>query len=106
MCNENPCDGAGNCRLEVLGEPAASAEPGKGPFDHPSARENFEALGEIGSLDDLNGPFAERSHRTAQLVAGITAVSKNMPQPWIERTDRGEDTDGAVAILDVGRVNL
>ena len=106
MGDKNPCDGAGNCRFEVLGEPAASAEPGKGSFDHPSARENFESPGGIGPLDDLDGPISKCSHRAAQLLAGIASVGKNMAQPGIERTDRCEDADGTVTILDVGRVNL
>lgn len=42
--------------------------------------------------------------RAAQLLAGITTVSKDVTQPRRERTDPGDH--GAVAILDVGGMNL
>jgi hypothetical protein len=34
------CDGF----LPVLGQPPTAAEPGEGAFNHPAAREQFEAL--------------------------------------------------------------
>ena len=37
----------------ILGEPAAASEPREGAFHDPSARQDFEALGSVGSLDDL-----------------------------------------------------
>src|SRR5690606_40391306 len=57
--DEDPCLGAGDGFLPVLGEPSASAEPGKGAFDHPAARQEFEALGDVGALDDLQFPVAD-----------------------------------------------
>ena len=38
MCDEDPCDRAGDCGLEVLGEAAAATEPSESPFDDPAAR--------------------------------------------------------------------
>ena len=38
MGDVDPCDGAGDGRLEVLGEAPASAEPGEGAFDDPATR--------------------------------------------------------------------
>jgi len=99
VCDKNLCDGACNCRIEVLGESSASVEPRNGPFDHPFERDDFKALGGIGALDDLDGLFSQRSHRAALFVTGIAAVSKNMAQPGIERADRRAHADGAVAIL-------
>ncbi len=37
--------------LEVLGEASVAAEPGQCSFDDPSAGQDLEALGGIGSLD-------------------------------------------------------
>jgi len=37
--DEDPGDGAFDGRFDVLGEPAAAAEPGEGAFDYPSARQ-------------------------------------------------------------------
>ena len=105
VSDEDPGDGAGDCRLEVFGEPAASAEPCECAFDDPSARKHFEALRLVGTLDDLDGPSPKCGERSAQLFAGIAAVGEDVTQPRIERTDRSQDADSAVAILDIGRVN-
>lgn len=53
MCDEDPGLGAGDGFLPILGEPPASTEPGKGAFDHPSAPQEFETLGDVGAFDDL-----------------------------------------------------
>jgi hypothetical protein len=45
--------------LEVFGEAAVSAQPCQRPLDDPTAREDHETLGRIGTLDDLDGPFAD-----------------------------------------------
>jgi hypothetical protein len=37
-----------------------------------------------------------------QLVACITAVSKDVAQPWIKPADRGQYSDGTILILDAG----
>jgi hypothetical protein len=40
MGNEDPGNGTCDGGLEVLGEPAASVEPGEGSFDDPSTRQD------------------------------------------------------------------
>jgi len=78
MGDENPSNGACDGSLEVLGEPATSVEPGEGSLDDPSTRQDLEALGGIGSFDDLKGPAPEFGHGVLQLIAGVGAVSKDV----------------------------
>jgi hypothetical protein len=47
--NECPGNG-GDCRLEILCEPATATEPCERTFDDPSAGQNFEALRRVGTL--------------------------------------------------------
>jgi len=67
--------------LEVLRKASVAAEPGQRSFDDPSAGQDLKALGGIGSLDDLDGPFADAAQRLAQLVAGIATIGEEMAQP-------------------------
>ena len=59
----------------------------------------------VGSLDDLEGPMFELGHGCFQLWSSISTVGKNMTQPGKAATDRGEQRHGAIAILNVGRVD-
>ena len=102
MGDEYPRHGAFDGGFEVLGEPAAASEPSEGAFDHPAAGKEFKPFGDVGSLDDLDGPFSHLGQGVPQFVAGIAAIGEDVTQPWIERTDRGQDIDSTVAILDVG----
>ena len=45
--------------VEVLGEAAVAIEPSQNALDHPWVRQDFEALGGFGSLDDLDGRLAD-----------------------------------------------
>ena len=60
--------------LKVLGEASVSVEPSEGSLDDPAPRQEFEAFGGIGSLDDFECPFADLVERGAQFFAGITAI--------------------------------
>jgi hypothetical protein len=91
--------------LEVLGEPSAASEPAEGALDHPPSREQHEALGGIGSFDDFEAPLADPGQGVAQLVAGIAAIGEDVAQPRAQGPDRGQQIDGAVAVLDVGAVD-
>ena len=88
MGDEDPGDGALDGGFEVLREAPASAEPGEGSFDHPSAGQQLESLGGVGAFDDFEGPLTERIHGVAQFIASIAAVGEDVAQPRIERTDR------------------
>ena len=102
MGDVDPSDGTDDGRLEILGEATAAIEPGKGAFDHPTARQNLEAFGGVASLDDLNRPLAHFGQGAGQFLSGVAAVGEQVAQPWIEATNGRDDTDGSVTILDVG----
>ena len=57
---ERPGGRAFDGALEVLGEAAATAEQGEGSLDHPAPRQDDEALGGRGTLDDLERPSAPK----------------------------------------------
>ena len=106
MGDEDPGDSTGEGCLEVPCKPTAPAEPGECAFDDPAPRQNLEAFGPIRALDDFECPSPEFGQVHAQFVPGIGAIGKDMAQPGVEPTDRGEDIDGAVAVLDIGAMNL
>ena len=68
----------------------------------PSVGKEFKPFGDIGSLDDFDGPFSQLGQTVPRFVASIATIGEDVTQPWIERTDRGQDIDSAVAVLDVG----
>ena len=61
--DEEPCGCRCDGLFEVLGEAAVAIEPCQRSFYDPAARENHEALGRIGTLDDFDGPFADPAQR-------------------------------------------
>ena len=67
--------------LEVVGEPTVPIEPGEGSLDHPAPRQDRKAGGSVGALDHFDPPSPVPRQRCCQLVAGITAVGKDMAQP-------------------------
>src|SRR6266446_5050942 len=50
--------------------------------------------------------MSEFGQRAAQLVAGVSAIGKDMAQPWVEALNRSQHANRAVSILNVGRMNL
>ena len=66
---EEPGGGALDGCFEVLGEASASAEPGKGALDDPSARQELEAFDARRPLDDFDRPWAAIVDGGAQLRA-------------------------------------
>jgi len=59
MGGEQPGLGGGDGFLPILGQSAAASEPGEGAFDNPAARQDLEALGGIGTFDNLHRPLAD-----------------------------------------------
>src|SRR5487761_372696 len=102
---EEPCGGAGNGGLEILREASTSAEPGKGSFDDPASRQEFEPAGGVGALDDLYGPFADFGEASFEFGTGIAAVSEHMFQPRIEGFDGFEYGGRPIAVLNAGMMN-
>ena len=44
-----------------------------------------------GTLDDLDGPVADFVESGVELGAAVGAVGKDMPQPRMKISDRGQD---------------
>src|SRR3954452_23376529 len=78
--DHEPCFGAGDGPLEVLGKAAVTSEPGEGAFDDPAFGFGLECPNLLGSGDDLDRPFAEFGDRVAKLVATVDAVGEDVPQ--------------------------
>lgn len=78
-CDEELGGGGFDGLFEVLGEAGVAAEPCQRSFDDPATGQDFEALCGIGSLDDLDGPFADAAQGFAQLVPGIAAIGEQVP---------------------------
>ena len=91
--------------LEVLGQTSISVEPSQGSLDDPAAGDDFEALGGVGSLDDLDGPLSDTAQRAPEFVSGIAAVGEQVTQPGETRDDSDEHERRSVAVLDVGSVD-
>ena len=62
----------------------------------------MKACGLIGSLDDLDLPFAMLGERLGQLVSGVATIGEDMAQPWEQVADRGEQLWRSIPILNVG----
>lgn len=103
--DEDPCLGAGDGSFPILGQASAASEPCKGAFDDPAARQEFEALGDVGAFDDLQVPIADLGQCAAEFGPGIAAVGEYMAQPGKARANGLEHAGGTVPILDVGAVH-
>jgi hypothetical protein len=92
--------------FKILGEPAASVEPGEGPLDDPAFGQDFETLGLIGALDDfhleLRQHFGEGLLKLRSLIA---AVGKELFQKWEQAEQRRQQKDAAAAVLYIGWMN-
>lgn len=76
--SEQPRGGRGDGLLEVLGEAAVPVEPGQRALVALVAWENFEALGGVGTLDDLDSPFANPAQCIPEFVSGVAAIGEDM----------------------------
>src|SRR6267154_4185148 len=103
--DQEPCFGAGNAGLEVLGEATIASEPGEGAFDDPAFGLGFEGSDLLGASDDLDRPPAELGDRAAKLVATVDAVGEDMLQLGKVAPQRREQRYCAVIVLDIGGVH-
>src|ERR1043165_1302163 len=103
--DHDPGFGAGDGALEVLGEPPITAEPGEGAFDHPAARLRLEGAKGLGSGDDLDRPLAEIAERAKQLGPAIDPISEDIAQARKALSERSQQRDGAMIVLNVGRMH-
>src|SRR5476651_697755 len=106
MGNEEPSSFGSRRSLEVLGETAASAEPGKCAFDNPASGQKLEAFDTLGPLDNLDSPWTTVGERLEELFAAVDPVGKDVAQPREFHSYFLQQRHGAVAILDIGRMNV
>jgi len=97
-----PRGGAFDRFVPGFGEAATAAEPSKGSFNNPSARQHDKAFGDIGAFDDFDGPFAMADECLRQFGPGIAAVGEDVTQPGKAETKGLYDLGSAVPILDIG----
>ena len=86
----------------MLGEAAASSQPGEGSLHDPAPGQHDKALGPIAAPDDLHidagdGRFQPRLERRAL----IAAIGIEREQERVEPEQRGHHHDAAVTILNV-----
>src|ERR1035437_6969393 len=90
----------------VLGKPAATIEPRNGALDDPSTRQNDEAFGPIGTLDDFGFELrSDLGQRRMEDRPRIGDIGKEPFQKRKQAEKRGQQQDAAVAILNIGRMN-
>ena len=103
--DEEPGLGAGDVFLPILGHSTAASEPCEGTFDDPAAGNDFEALGRVGTLDDLDSPFADLVQGISQLWLAVAAICEDVAQQRIGLGDGFQQTRRAVAILYISTMN-
>ena len=90
--------------LVILGQPAPSAEPTEGSFNHPPARDDDETGGPRDPAnDDQRQTEQEAGEQDRQAV--VDAVGENSPEPAVQRLDAFQQVTCPVSILDVGGVD-
>ena len=92
--------------LPIFGQPAASVEPADGAFDDPTLREYHEALGCVGSLDDLHIDLPQDTQQsTLELWPLVASVGIEFQQEWVHAKQGCHHHDAAIAVLDVRRMH-
>ena len=95
-------DGSG-VALEVAGQAAVAADPGKGALDDPAFGQDDEAMG-IAALDDLQGPGTGLGDQLGHLWSLVSGIGKNAFDERKGSPRRTQQLARPVAILQVGRV--
>ena len=91
--------------LVVLSEAPAAVDPGDSALHDPAPGQGLEALLARRAFDHLDGP-AGSAHGSAQLVAAVGTVGEDRLQEAEEPARPAvEDQKGAVAVLQIGRVD-
>ena len=96
-------DGSG-VTLEVAGQAAVAADPGKSTLDDPSLGQDDEAMG-IAALDDLQAPAAGLGDEFGHLWPLVAGVGKDAFDERKGSPCGAQQVARAVAILQIGRVD-
>jgi len=92
--------------LPVLGQATAAIEPANCPFNDPTFRQNDEALGGIGTLDDLQlDPPQDPLQRVLELWSLIAGIGVERAQEREQAEQGRQQQHAAVTVLDVGRMD-
>jgi hypothetical protein len=90
--------------LEVAGQAAVAADPGKGALDDPTLGQDDKAMS-IAALDDLQGPGARLGDHLGHLWPLVAGVGEDAFDER-KRSPRGaQQVARAIAILHVGGVD-
>lgn len=102
LCEAFGDDGQG---FVVRHEPAITAEPGEGAFDHPASAYNLETAVLTGTLDDfqINRLMGKRCF---ELWPGITAIGENFGDKREQPPRPADEAGGTVPVLHTGRDHL
>ena len=96
------CERVMTAIFPVLGEPAATVEPGDGAFNDPALGFNDEAFGVVTTFDDFDLQVRQDARDAAlEDWAGIGAVGEQLPQERELSEQGGQQQDTAVAVLNV-----
>lgn len=91
--------------LEVSGETTAAADPGQSALDDPALGKNDKAM-QLVALDDFDRPGPSLGEGCRQLGSPIVGIGEDA---FDERKQAArapvENQPGAIAILDVGRMD-
>src|ERR1700682_1308834 len=93
--------------LPVLGEPAASIEPGDAALDDPALGENHKSVGAVGALDDFDVQiWPNVCQPGCKFRSLIGAVCDQKFQKWKLVEQGRQHHNAAITILNVGGMNL
>ena len=100
---EEGSDGSG-VALEVAGQAAVTADPGKGALDDPALGQDDEAMG-LAALDDLQLPRAGLGDDLRHFWPLIPGIGEDAFDEWKAPPCAAQQVARAIAILHVGGVD-
>jgi hypothetical protein len=104
-CEADKSDDGARVALEVASQTPIAANPCQGSFDNPALWNNSEVV-QLGSLDDFDDPTAGACGNVRHSWSAISRVGEDALYEWKQGSCAlGQDERGAIAILDIGRVN-
>ena len=104
VSDEDPCFGAFDGSLPILGQSAATSEPGESAFCTPFSRDHLKTFGGIGARHDLNDPSPDPGQGPAQSWPGIPFVREDMAQSRRLALEQAEHIR-RVTVLKTGRMD-
>lgn len=96
-------DGAG-ITFKIASQPAIAADPGEGPFDNPSLRQDFEASSS-GSLDDLQSPYSGACDHASHLLTSVAAVGEDKLDEREQSSRSAQQVESTIPVLNIGGMN-